>query len=65
METQKVCRTLDGLQKAIKKGENCCLKYTSKAISGSGGYIIYLVSGTNLIVSDNTYDEIKDYLVQA
>ena len=64
MGKQKVCRTLEGLQKAIQKGENCCLKYTSKSMSGSGGYIIYLASGTNLIVSDNTYEEIKDYLVQ-
>jgi hypothetical protein len=59
----KTCRTLEGLLKAIEKGENACLKYTHKGIT-QDGYIIYLQSGTNLIVKDSTYNKIKDYLVQ-
>lgn len=64
MDKLKVCRTLDGLEKAIEKGEKCCLKYTSKAVGGSGGYIIYQTNGTNLIISDDTYEKIKNHLVQ-
>lgn len=59
----KTCRTLNGLLTAIKKGEAACLKYTDKAPTGNG-YIIYLKSGTNLIVSCATYDRIKNYLVR-
>lgn len=59
----KSCRTLDGLLKAIDKGENCCLKYTSKSMTRDG-YIIYQSNGTNLIVSDETYEKIEPYLKQ-
>lgn len=54
----KTCRTLDGLLKAMEKGERCCLKYTDKART-EDGYIIYLQSGTNLIISNKTYDYIE------
>jgi hypothetical protein len=59
----KVCRNLDSLLKSIEQGEPCCLKYTNKAQT-ERGYIIYQQNGTNLIVSDETYDKIKDYLKQ-
>lgn len=59
----KTCKTLNGLLKSISKGETCCLKYTHKAPT-ENGYIIYLQSGTNLIVVDETYNKIKNYLVQ-
>lgn len=58
----KYCRTLEGLLKALDKGERVGLKYVSKSRT-SEGYIIYLVDGTNLIVWEDTYDRIKDHLV--
>lgn len=60
----KRCRTLKGLLQAIQKNEPCYLPYTSKAVSGSGGYIIYQTDGTNLIVSDETYQKIESYIKQ-
>jgi len=59
----KICRTLKSLLKSIDKCEACCLKYTDKAKT-ENGYIIYLQSGTNLIIVDETYNKIKDYLVR-
>jgi Tfp pilus assembly protein PilZ len=59
----KTCRSLTGLLKAIENKESCCLKYTDKAIT-QDSYIIYLQSGTNLIITDKTYEQIKDYLVR-
>lgn len=58
----KYCRTLEGLLKALDKGERVGLKYVSKSRT-SEGYVIYLVDGTNLIVWEDTYDRIKDHLV--
>jgi hypothetical protein len=61
----KTCRTLTGLLKAIEKDKAACLKYTDKAYNPSeNGWIIYLQSGTNLIVTDETYNSIKDCLVR-
>lgn len=57
----KKCRTIDGLLKAIDKGEACCLSYTSKAPTRDG-YIIYQTNGTNLLVTDKTYQTIEPYL---
>ena len=59
----KNCRTLEGLLKAIDKGEQCCLKYTNKSRT-SDGHIIYQANGTNLIVRENTYSKIEPYLKQ-
>ena len=59
----KYCRTIEGLLKAIEKGEQCCLKYTNKAPTRDG-QIIYQSNGTNLIVKDSTYLKIKPYLKQ-
>ena len=58
----KYCRTLEGLLKALDKGERVGLKYVSKSRT-SEGYVIYLVDGTNLIVWEDTYDRIKAHLV--
>lgn len=58
----KNCRTLNGLLKAMEKQETCCLKYTSKAPTNNG-YIIYQANGTNLIVTDETYEKIKAHLL--
>ena len=62
----KNCNTLNGLLKTIDKKENCCLKYISKhmIMNGNGGYLIYQVNGTSLIVSEETYNKIESYLVQ-
>lgn len=57
----KKCRTLNGLLKAIDKGEACCLPYNSKAPT-KDGQIIYQTNGTNLIVTDKTYHTIEPYL---
>ncbi|QST02553.1 hypothetical protein IMZ31_24190 (plasmid) [Pontibacillus sp. ALD_SL1] len=59
----KRCRTLNGLLNAIEKGEACELTYTSKART-SDGYIVYQTNGTNLIVTNETYQKIEPYLRQ-
>jgi hypothetical protein len=57
----KYCRTLNGLLKAIEKGEHCRLKYTSKAPTRDG-MIIYQSNGVNLLVKNETYKKIEFYL---
>jgi hypothetical protein len=61
----KTCRTLKGLLAAMSKGESCCLKYTNKSYNLSDEkHIIYLQSGTNLIVGNETYKQIENHLIQ-
>lgn len=60
----KYCRTLDGLLKAIEKGEQCCLKYTHTGRTISDEMIIYQANGTNLFVTNTTYEKIKPFLKQ-
>lgn len=57
----KKCRTLNGLLKDIEKDAPSCLPYTSKAKTRDG-HIIYLATGTNLIVTDETYEKIESRL---
>lgn len=57
----KKCRTIEGLLKAIDNGESCCLRYNSKSPTRDG-HIIYQTNGTNLIVSDKTFNKIEPYL---
>lgn len=59
----KTCKTLNGLLKALQEGENAYLNYVDMART-EDGYIIYQTNGTNLIVSENTYEIIKNNLVK-
>lgn len=59
----KICKTYNGLLNSIEKGQSAILYYTGKSISPDGGAIVYLADGTNLILSVEGYDEIKNYLV--
>lgn len=60
----KTCRTYKGLLAAIKAKEPAQLKYTDMSKTSGGGCIVYLQNGTNLILSHNGYEEIKDHLVK-
>lgn len=59
----KTCRTLNGLLKSLQEGKNAYLNYINMAKT-EDGYIIYQTNGNNLIISENTYEIIKNNLIR-
>lgn len=59
----KTCRTVSGLLKARKNGEQACLYYTAIfRDSRQGVYEIYLKNGKKEVVSEVIYPRIQSYL---